>query len=218
MSEVLLDEKRGFVKNKKALIADVKGHKGYIYADVDFHDTDMYLPHLWGNIRFSSIIQFNIFHIANKTAIYLSKIAVLFLTKTVFFRLLSRQKHLSFFVQFAKIKFFRNFSFKVCQILKNPCSIVLKEILYKFHLCKLNMEGGETMSSSPTVFEIAIRYFMSFWLDIKYAEIADKPSLFAFLRYSSGCRSPPPFLILRFSKIRNGGIRNARRKQIHLTG
>lgn len=152
MSEVQIDERWSFVKNKKAVIADIKGYKGYkgyIYADVDLHDADIYLPPLWGNLQLSSIIQSNTFQIANKTAICLSKIAVLLLIKTFFFRLLTCRKHLAVFLQFVE---------------------------------------------------------------------EDKHCFFAFLGYSSGCRSPPLFLILRFSKIRNGGIRNARRKQIHPAG
>jgi len=84
---VLTDEKSISVKNKKANIDDVKRYKAFIYADVGFFGADMYLPPLWNKIQTSIILQSNIFHTAQKTAICLSQIAVFLLTKYLYFRL-----------------------------------------------------------------------------------------------------------------------------------
>jgi len=52
-----------------------------------------------------------------------------------------------------------------------------------------------------------------FSLSKKFME-TDKPGLFALFRYSLGCRSPPPFLIMRFSKIRNGACKWQEKRNI----
>ena len=175
-------------------------YKGTYYAEINFSDTDRYLRPLRTSTQAPTILQFNTLHTRRKTAICLPQIAVLLSTKISLLRLLIRQKY-SLFLQFAESKFFKNYFLKVCQISKSRYLVPLREFLYKFYPYKLHTEGRETMSSLPSICEIAIRYFMSFWSDIKYAEIADKPCFFAFLRYSSGCRSPPS--VSDFKKFTN---------------
>lgn len=103
VSEVLIDEKCVRVRGKKAKVADAKRLKSDTYIDVSYPDTDMYLPPTWHNIHSSAFIQSSIVHIFNKTAIDLSKIAVLFLTKTIFFRHSLCKKHSSTFIRFDKV-------------------------------------------------------------------------------------------------------------------
>lgn len=182
--EVLTNGKWYFIKIKKVKIAEVKGYKDYIHVDVGFTDPD-YPPPLRNGIQFSTFLKFNTSHRNHKAAIRNKQIAVFLLTKIYFFRLAVCQKY-SLFIQFAASKLF-----KVFHLLKNPCSIVLKEILYKSHLCKLNTERDVAISPPPSVCNIAIRCFMSLRWDAKNEEIADKPGFYAVLRYSSGCRSPP---------------------------
>jgi hypothetical protein len=40
----------------------------------------------------------------------------------------------------------------------------------------------------------------------------DKPGFFTFLRYSSGCRSPPSVLVFFTLKNQNGGLKNEKDK------
>lgn len=95
MSEVQLDKKKIYIKNKRAEIFKIKGYKDYPYVDVEFSNTDISNPPLWDNIQ--SLSQSNTLHTAKKAAIYLSKIAAFLLTKTAYFRLLACNKKHSFF-------------------------------------------------------------------------------------------------------------------------
>lgn len=199
--EVLTNGKWYFIKIKRVKIADVKGYKDFFYVDDGFTDPD-YLPPSRNGTQLSTFLQFNTTHTDRKTAICNKQIAVFLLTKIYFFRLAICQKY-SLFIQFAASKLF-----KVFHLLKNPCSIVLKEILYKSHLCKLNTERDVAISTPPSVCNIAIRCFMSLRWDAKNEEIADKPGFYAVLMYSSGCRSPPS--ISDFEIFKNQERRNTK--------
>jgi len=121
----------------------------------------------------------------------LSQIAVLFLTKTDYYRLIIHKKILAAFKQNIKSRTFKNFFLEICRIPQNLFPILFKRFLYKFNPCKLNVEWVEIMISSPSVFKNVFRKTRNFLVENEYKLI-----LFVFLRYSVGCRSPP--LVLHF--------------------
>ena len=198
-----------------------------IYAEAGFSDTD-YVPPSGNGAQFSTFSQFNMPQTDRKTAICNNQIAVLLLTKTTCFRLLVCLKYSSkgnryqlkneiLFLQFNE----RNLG-KLCFYGPN------------FKYKQLKVSELNVLVRSGLLFQILNTWnevkcgiiLMSFWLDIKDAEIVDKlgvksrnincnkhssheeirkilgkndhkPSLFALLGNSTGCRSPP--LVLHFS-------------------
>lgn len=212
-----------------------------IYAEAGFSDPD-YVPPSGNGAQFSTFSQFNMPQTDRKTAICNKQIAVLLLTKTTCFRLLVCLKH-SFFPK----KIFKN---KLRNWLKGNRYQLKNEILFsqfnERNLGKLCFYGPNFKYEQMKVpkFNIHVRsglifqvlntwnevkcgiILMSFWLDMKDAEIVDKLGvksrnfncnkhsayekirkilgkndhklgLFAFLGNSTGCRSPP--LVLHFS-------------------
>ncbi|OLN26411.1 hypothetical protein DSOL_5003 [Desulfosporosinus metallidurans] len=212
-----------------------------IYAEDGFSDPD-YFPPSGNGTKLSTFRRFNMPQTDRKTAICNKQIAVLLLTKNAYFRLLACLKHSSF-----PKKIFKN---KLRNCLKGNRYLLKNEILFsqfnERNLGKLCFYGPNFKYKQLKVpkFNVSVRnglsfqvlntwneikrdiILMSFWLDMKDAEIVDKLGvksrninsnkhsayekirkflgendhklgLSAFLGNSIGCRSPP--LILHFS-------------------
>lgn len=182
-------------------MADIKRLEVSTYTDAGFIDTDMYLLDLWDNIHSSSIIQSNTYQIANKAAIYLSKIAALFLSKSYIFRLNKLQTQNAFNLLTIEIKLAKNFFSNDYKISIISDLIDLRGVLLKFYSCKLKTHEYETMSTPFLVLNVAKRYYDSFVIKI-----------FKPVR----CRSPPVFFIFQIQKNEKWRTSSWKKRSVHI--